>query len=130
MPPGNVDVVRRMTDAFLAGDADAALALMHADVEFEAPARPDARVWRGRDGVSRAIAEWIATWDDYSFDVHDYLEAPDGRVLVTWTERGRGRGSGIPIEHHGGYAVTVRDGAIVHMALYNELSEARAAVGL
>jgi len=103
---------------------------MHPDVEFEATARPDARVWRGRDRLRRAITEWIATWEEYSFEVHDYLEALNGRVLVLWTERGRGKGSGIAIEHHGGYVVTLRDGEIVHMALYNEVSQARTAAGL
>ena len=105
----NLELVRRMTDAFLAGDGPAALALMHPDVEFEANARPDAGVWRGPDGVRRAIAEWIGTWDDYSLEIRDYVEIPDGRVLVLWTERGRGKGSGIPIEHDGGYVVTLRE---------------------
>jgi hypothetical protein len=51
-------------------------------------------------------------------------------VLVLWTERGRGKGSGIPIEHHGVYVVTVGDGEIVRIAMYNDAGEARAAVGL
>ena len=126
----NLELVRRMTDAFLAGDGPAALALMHPDVEFEANARPDAGVWRGPDGVRRAIAEWIGTWDDYSLEIRDYVEIPDGRVLVLWTERGRGKGSGIPIEHDGGYVVTLREGEIARIHMYNDAGEALAAVGL
>ena len=125
----NLELVRRMTDAFLAGNGPAALALMHPDVEFEANARPDAGVWRGPDGVRRAIAEWIGTWDDYSLEIRDYAEIPDGRVLVLWTERGRGKGSGIPIEHDGGYVVTLRDGEIARIHMYNDAGEALASVG-
>ena len=130
MSQENVEVVRRMHDAFLRGHAEAALALMHPAVEFEATSRPDAHVWRGPDGVQAAIVEWIGTWDDYSLEVEDYVDAPDGRVLVTWTERGRGKGSGIPIEHRGGNVVTVRDGEIVRIALYNDVRQALEAVGL
>ena len=126
----NVDLVRRMTDAFLAGDGATALALMRRDVEFEARARPDAGIWKGRDGVQRAIAGWIGTWDEYSLEVLDYVDAPGDRVLVLWTERGRGKGSGIPIEHHGGYVVTVDDGEIARIVMYTDAGEARAALGL
>ncbi len=130
MSQENVELVRRMTDAFLAGDGPAALALMHPDVEFEANARPDAGVWHGRDGLRQAIAEWIGTWDEYSLEIRDYVDVPDGRVLVLWTERGRGKGSGIPIEHDGGYVVTVLGGEITRIHLYNDAGEALAAVGV
>lgn len=126
----NVEVVRRMTEAFLSGDGDAALAVMHPDVEFEAGARPDASVWRGRAGVRRAIVEWTGTWDEYSLEIHDYIDAPDERVVVLWTERGRGKGSGIAIEHHGGYVVTVRTGEIIRIALYNDTAQALSTLGL
>ncbi len=130
MSQANVEVVRRMHDAFLHGHGEAALALMHPAVEFEATARPDAGVWRGRDGVQAAIGGWVGTWDDYSLEVEEYIDAPDGRVLVIWTERGRGKGSGIPIEHQGGNVVTVQDGEIMRIALYNDVEQAREAVGL
>jgi SnoaL-like domain len=71
----NIELARRMTDAFLDGDWDAALALLHRDVEFEAAARPDAGVWRGREGVRRAVAEWVGTWDEYPLEVREYLDA-------------------------------------------------------
>jgi ketosteroid isomerase-like protein len=124
------EVARRMTEAFLSGDADAALALMHPQVEFEAAARPDARVWRGREGVRRAIGEWVGTWEAYSLEIDGYRDAPGGRVLVLWTERGRGKGSGVPLEHSGGYLVDVRDGEVTRIVLYNDTEGALAAAGL
>ena len=80
-----------------------------------------------RDGVRRAIAEWIGTWDEYSLEIRDYVDIPDGRVLVLWTERGRGKGSGIPIEHDGGYVGDrARGTEIARIHMYNDAGEALA----
>jgi len=130
MSQENVDLARRMTEAFLSGNGDGALALMHPDVVFEATARPDGRVWQGRNAVRRAVAEWIGSWDAYSLEIRDYVDAPGDRVVVLWTERGRGKGSGIPLEHHGGNVVTIRDGEIVRIAIYTSTDKALEAVGL
>ena len=111
----NVDPVRRMLEAYLVGANEQALAFLHPDVQYDTTVRPDGRVWRGREAVRRAMAEWTESWDGYRVSVEGYLEAAPDRVVVLWSERGRARGSGIPQSQSGLTVFTVRDGLIVEM---------------
>ncbi len=124
----NVEIVRRMFDAHLRGDFEASLAMFDPEVEFDTSLRPDGRVWRGREGVRRAMLEWIGTWDDYRLEIHRYIDAGD-RVVVVWTERGRGKASGITLELHGGNVHTVNDGRVVQVVVYDAAAKALEAVG-
>jgi ketosteroid isomerase-like protein len=118
-----MDVVRAMMQAFSRGDAESALALLHPDVEFDATARPDGRVWRGRDGVRQAMAEWVGAWNDYRLTVEQLIDAGD-RVICLWTERGRGKASGAELEIRGGSIYTVSGGLITHMVGYDRREKA------
>jgi ketosteroid isomerase-like protein len=39
-------------------------------------------------------------------------------VLILWHDRGRGKGSGVPMEQRGANLMTVSEGRIVHVRLY------------
>jgi hypothetical protein len=47
----NVEVVRRMWDAFLSGDFDTALSCLACDIEWDGTNLPDGRVGRGHEAV-------------------------------------------------------------------------------
>jgi ketosteroid isomerase-like protein len=91
----NVDLLRRITEAFDRGDLEHALALADPPPEFEfVPSGvliPDlASVQRGPDGLRR-LAEWLwAEFDDFHVEVHEFIDAGD-QVFVSATLRGRGK---------------------------------------
>jgi ketosteroid isomerase-like protein len=118
MSEENIDLVRRMQEAFLGADPESALAYLAPDVVYDARERPDGKVWHGRDGVRRAMLEWGEVWEEWEIGTDGYLEAGSDKVLILWHERGRGRGSGVRMEQRGANLVTVCEGRIVHLRLY------------
>jgi ketosteroid isomerase-like protein len=118
MPEDNrrdVEVVRRLLEAVQAGAPESAMELLHPDVRFDATVRPDGRLWHGRQGARQAMSEWVDEWDEYEMQLERYLPAGEGRVAVLWHERGRARGSGVPIAQSGITVFTLRDGLVAEI---------------
>ena len=111
----DVEVVRRLLEAVQAGTPERALELLHPDVRFDATVRPDGRLWHGREGARQAMSEWVEEWDEYEMRLERYVEAGDGRVAVLWHERGRARGSGVPIAQSGVTLFSLRDGLVAEI---------------
>ena len=130
MSQTNVDVIRRMDDAWLRGDFDAALAYFAADAVIDMTVRPDGELYHGPEGMYEAMRVWVQSWDDYRFETDDYIDAGDDRVLTLWRERGRGKGSDIEVELVGGSVWTVREGLVTHVKPYIEREAAVAAAGV
>jgi ketosteroid isomerase-like protein len=118
MSEENVGLVRRTQEAFLGSEPESALAYFAPDVVYDARERPDGKIWYGRDGLRRAMLEWSEVWEDWEVGTEGYLEAGADKVLILWHERGRGRGSGVPMELRGASLVTVCEGRIVHVRLF------------
>jgi ketosteroid isomerase-like protein len=126
----NLNLVRRMQEAFLGAEPELALAFLDPDVVYDARGRPDGKLWHGHDGVRRAFTEWSDVWDEWEIATEGYLEAGNDKVLILWRERGRGKGSGIPLEQSGANLVTVGAGRIVHIRMYVNRQEALEAAGI
>ena len=84
----NVEVVRRMWDAFLSGDFDTALSCLASDIEWDGTNLPDGRVGRGHEAVLEHAARWAEAWDDWTVDVEQIRAAHGEKVLVLIRERG------------------------------------------
>jgi ketosteroid isomerase-like protein len=126
----NVDLVRRMQEAFLGPEPELALAFLDPDVVYDASERPDGKLWRGHEGVRRAMTEWGEVWDEWEIATEGYLDADGDKVLILWRERGRGKGSGVRLEQSGANLVTVDSGRIVHIRMYVNRTEALEAAGV
>jgi ketosteroid isomerase-like protein len=122
MSQDNVEIVR----IFLRVDVEEALRYADPDIVWnpieELPTQ-------GHDEVRASLEHWRSEWDDYKVLPEEFLDVGD-RVVVTVRLRGRGRGSGVEIDARFYDVYTLRDGKIVRMDQFTELSEAREAVGL
>jgi ketosteroid isomerase-like protein len=125
-----LEVVRRMFERYSAGAPGRALELLHPEVEFDTTVRPDGKVWRGREGVRDALAEWTETWQDFELHIDSYVDAGEDRVAVLWREQGRTRDSGVELSQEGVTVCTVRDGLIVAMAVKVDRAGTLAALGV
>ena len=68
MSQENVEIVRRLYDAFNRDDFDAGLALCDSDVVIDRSNSigPDARIYRGHPGLEEFWNEWKRAWARYS----------------------------------------------------------------
>ena len=71
--------------AFNRGDLDAALKLMHPDVEWQThDAFPDAGTYRGREGVREFWQTWRDTFRGFRLHLEDCLPVGEHYVLATF----------------------------------------------
>jgi ketosteroid isomerase-like protein len=88
-----------------------------------------ATVVRGKDDVARMIRSWVATWQDFTFDVDEIIDAGE-TVVVVVHQTGSGRTSGLPAVHDYCQVWTWTGGRIVSVVAYRYRADALKAVGL
>jgi len=131
MSQENVEVVRRLVDAFNRDDTDTVLATFDADCEInEPPQMPDspATGYRGHGG----IREWMGNLrgiGGVSFELRAATPSGDA-LLCELASRGQGRGSNVPIEWRAFAAFDVRHGKVTRIRIFLDKAEALEAVGL
>jgi ketosteroid isomerase-like protein len=126
-----VEIVRRSFEAFARGELDPFLAADEPDIEWRTAAdEPNPQTYRGSEGLRRFAADVSEAWVDRFDDVMEFEAFIDlgDWVVVPWTARVRGRGSGVPVDLSETYAVRVEDGRIVRVDEYRTKEEAIDAV--
>ncbi len=120
MPDEPIEVVRRSTQAFVAGDAETALAALHPEIEWHAAVGgiDEGRVGHGHEEVIQGFVEYFEVWERLEMRVDEYIDAGDGEIVVFWHEVAKGRESGAVVETDTGTIQTVRDGKIVRVRSY------------
>ena len=126
MSQQNVEVVRRLFEAYNQGALDAALACLARDVVYETGQELAAR---GPDEVRAMWERWESDWEAIATEPEEFVDAGD-RVLVTVHYSGRGSGSGIDLDDRLFDVYTLRDGRIVHKAEFRDRARALDAAGL
>jgi uncharacterized protein len=130
MSQENVEIVRRMVDAYAAGDIGTALFAYDPDVEFDvSTARPEGGVYHGPRGVEEGVGDWVGRWAEYRFEVEEIIDAGD-RVLMILREFGRGELSGVEVSQHTFWVNTFRNGKVVRAELFSDRNKALTAAGL
>jgi ketosteroid isomerase-like protein len=125
-----VDIVQAAIDAYLRGDESAMLEMAAPDIVVtQFPDQPDLRDYHGHDGLMQVMTQWIATWDDWSIEISRIRDVGD-LVVVSGRQRGRGKGSGVPVEGDVTLVFTVRQGKIVRWQMFSSERQALEAVGL
>lgn len=133
MSAENVELVRRSFEAFARGDFETAFAAHAPHTEWRtAMDEPDQETYQGIDGLRRfvsAIGELWADRFDGAMRFEEFIDLGDW-VVVPWTARLRGKGSGIEVVVEETYAVRVSGGRIVRVEEYRSKEEALEAAGL
>ena len=130
MSHGDVDIVRKVYDAWSSSDPVSAFGYLDPDVVWEAiEDAPDAGTYRGHAGVKRYMDDWLQDFEDFAFEFDKPIEV-DGRLILEQWARNRGKGSGLETEIHYGAVYTFRGGKVLTVNEYNTHADALAAVGL
>jgi ketosteroid isomerase-like protein len=127
----DVEVVRRMMEAFNRDDPDAVVAAFAQDCElYEPPEMPDRLPlgFRGHDGI-REWVDKLRSIADVRFEPHDF--SVTGDVIVSeWAAHGRGQASGVPIQWSTFTVLRMREGKIARAEAFLTMAEALEAAGL
>jgi ketosteroid isomerase-like protein len=128
MSEANVELVRSIFSHWECGDFSS-VDWADPDVEFTIPG-PDSHVHHGVESMARAWAEWLDAFDEFSVVGESFHDAGD-KVVVGQIFRGKGKGSGVPIDEMPGATVlTLRDGKVIRFEGYTTLEAALASAGI
>jgi len=132
MSQENVDVVRRMLQAFADGGLDAVDEFVDPDIDWRAAegAVDDVGEMHGPVAVRRYVQDWIDTFDDFSVVVEELRDVGDDRVVAIQRLSGRAKLSGTETDLRYAVVSTVHDGKVVRVREYLSIDEALEAVGL
>jgi ketosteroid isomerase-like protein len=124
----NVDLVRRLNEAYNAGDMDAWSDLLAPNVIWRVmPDWPEQGPFIGRDAVLLQVRQLGEAWDsDAIVPVGDYIDAGD-QVVLRYIWRGVGRGPELNMELTCIY--TFREDTIIGFEFFWDHAEALKAVG-
>ena len=124
----NVEIVRRYYEVFGAwleaywanpgpiGEtpgSEAVINRLHPEAEWDWLLSP--QIFRGRDQLLRAVADWIDTMDDWRVELQELIDGRGDRVLAILRVMARGKSSGIPVDQRSFTAITLRDGKIARI---------------
>jgi ketosteroid isomerase-like protein len=112
MSEENVEVVRRMWDAFLDGDIQTALSFIAEDVEWDGTNLPDGKIGRGHEAVLDHIGRWADVWEDWTVEVDSVVEGEGEQVVVIIQEQGRSS-AGLEMDERHAELYVLRDDRIV-----------------
>ena len=128
----NVEVVRRMLQAFADGGLDAMAEFWDPDIDWRAAegAIDDVGEMHGPVVVRRYIQDWIDTFDDFGVVVEELRDVGDDRVLSIQRLKGQAKLSGAETDLRYALVSTVRDGKVVRAREYLNAEDALEAVGL
>jgi ketosteroid isomerase-like protein len=86
-------------------------------------------IYFGRDAVIAGSRKYWGAWDEYEIEAEELFDAGQSVVAILH-ERGRGKGSRVPVERHHPQLWTFREGRIVRWESFETRSKALKAVEL
>jgi ketosteroid isomerase-like protein len=130
MSEENVDVVRRLNEAWNRRDLTAWLASLHPDAEYDwsRSRGPLKGVYRGHGELEAFWDAFHSTFEDVQVEHHSFTEV-GSEVVVPNTAHIRGR-QGIEVVARSAFVFTVEKGRITRVRMFQERAEALEAAGL
>ena len=130
MSQENVELHRRLVEAFNARDLVAFLKYCHPSIEFHSTiAAADGVVYLGHDGLRAWHRDLQETWSDLRAEPEAYFDLGH-RTLTFNVWKGRGRHSGATVAMPVAQIARWRDGLIVHFRGYVHREDAMEELGV
>jgi ketosteroid isomerase-like protein len=130
MSEENVEIVRRVVEAWNRGDVDAFLSLYEPDCEVVfRPEVPEPGPFHGHAELKQWVEGFLDAWESHRVEVVEVMEAGDSIVAVVHMV-GRGSGSGVDLDETDAHFFTIREGRIARWQNFNARAEALEAAGM
>jgi ketosteroid isomerase-like protein len=131
MSQENVEVVRAAWKIYSERGLEPALAYFSEDcVSHDFPDMPDRATYHGRQGLRDRTAHFAEIWGDFAMEPVEFIDAGDEAVIAVITLRGRGKGSGAPLDALAVFAYELRDGEIIRDRAFTSRDAALEFLGL
>jgi ketosteroid isomerase-like protein len=127
----NVDLLRRVIDAYNAHDIEALIACCDPQIELQpAFAGPvSGAVYRGHEGLRAWHRDLEDAWEEIRGEPEAYFDLGD-ETLAFWVLRGRGRQSGAEVAMPSAVVARSRDGLAVYVKGYADREQALTDLGV
>jgi ketosteroid isomerase-like protein len=123
-----VEKVRAGLEAFRRGEVDIALKHAHPDM-VSRRVDPDGAVFHGRDGLLALMADWVESFEEWSYQAEEFIDAGD-HVVVRVHQSGRGAGSGALVEGDFWLTYAFEDGKVRRFTLFADRERAFEEAGI
>jgi ketosteroid isomerase-like protein len=124
--------MRRAIERFNRGGEDDTVldGLYDAEAVFHSRAdEPDTGIYRGREAIREMMRMWRDTFEDFQFQVDEYIDAGDTLIMPGWI-RIRARRSSADVRQPYAWVVQMRNGRVVEVREYQTKDESLKAAGL
>jgi ketosteroid isomerase-like protein len=130
VPPENVEIVRRIYDAWARDEFPGPAELLDSRIEYVNPAGAvEPGIRRGIEEFSAAVEKVLEAWESWRMEPERLIAVGD-QVAVAVRYQARGRATGIEIAGRESALWTLRDGKVVRYEWFHEPADAFEAVGL
>jgi uncharacterized protein len=130
MPESNVDRLRAGYEALGRGDYEAVRELLDPEIVLsDRPEVPDARSYRGYEGMLVTLRDTSDSFEGFRLDPERFFEHGD-KIVVILSMTGRGRTSGVPVEERIAHLWVLRDGLAIELRAFTDPADALEAAGL
>jgi ketosteroid isomerase-like protein len=131
MTQENVEIVRGLIDAWSAHDRERMAEYLHPDAVFHsAVTNVVGETFEGRDQIVAVFDRWEEEWSEIYWEVDEYIDAGDDRVVTLHRVIATGRTSGIVTERELGAVLELREGLVVKQWIYLDRTDALKAAEL
>ena len=132
MSQANVEMVRDAAAAFNRGDLDTWVESWADDIDYRAieGALDDRGAMHGKEAVRAYVQDWLATFDGFSSEPIELIDAGEDRVIAVTRISGRAKLSGVETDLTDAALYTIRDGKIARGREYWTKEQALEAAGL
>jgi ketosteroid isomerase-like protein len=127
--PHNVEVVKRLFEAFARRDVEAVVALAHPDVKIlpvTAHIARGGRAYEGRAGIREYMADASRLWEELELVPIQYEAVVNAVVAIGEV---RARGAGGELRQPAVWTWKLREGLIVDGRVHSDVKAAREALG-
>jgi ketosteroid isomerase-like protein len=127
----NVELHRRLIDAYNARDTEAFIALCDPEIAVHSSfAAPGGAVYRGHHGVRKWHRDLEEAWgDDFSVEPEAFFDLGDDTLMFA-VLHGHGLQSGVEVEMPNAQVARLRDDLIVYLKVYMHREDALADLGV
>jgi ketosteroid isomerase-like protein len=127
----NVDLQRRVIDAYNARDIDALIACCDPEIELHPAFAGSAggAIYRGHEELRTWHRDVEDAWEEIRGEPEAYFDLGD-HTLTFWTLHGKGRQSGAEVAMPSAAVARSRDGLVVYFKAYTNRQEALRDLGV